>query len=76
MSRHIRAKRNYIMVLVGMRDAIHERIGWHTFRTLRKERRRCETVQERLRHANSRITLDVYTQAGELAHKRAAQSGL
>ncbi len=23
----------------------HKRIGWHTFRTLLKERRRCETVQ-------------------------------
>jgi hypothetical protein len=31
------------------------------------------TVQELLRHANSRITLDVYTQAVN-SHKRAAQS--
>jgi integrase len=32
-----------------------------------------KTVQELLRHANSRITLDVYTQAVNW-HKRAAQS--
>jgi integrase len=32
-----------------------------------------KTVQELLRHANSRITLDVYTQA-TTSHKRAAQS--
>ena len=32
-----------------------------------------KTVQELLRHANSRITLDVYTQAVN-SHKRAAQS--
>ena len=32
-----------------------------------------KTVQELLRHANSKITLDVYTQAVN-SHKRAAQS--
>jgi integrase len=32
-----------------------------------------KTVQELLRHANSRITLDVYTQAVS-SNKRAAQS--
>ena len=32
-----------------------------------------KTVQELLRHANSRITLDVYTQA-VTSNKRAAQS--
>jgi len=32
-----------------------------------------ERIQELLRHANSRITLDVYTQAVN-SHKRAAQS--
>jgi integrase len=32
-----------------------------------------KTVQELLRHANSRITLDVYTQA-VISHKRATQS--
>ena len=32
-----------------------------------------KTVQELLRHANSRITLDVYTQAVN-SNKRAAQS--
>ena len=32
-----------------------------------------KTVQELLRHANSKITLEVYTQA-VTSHKRAAQS--
>lgn len=32
-----------------------------------------KSVQELLRHANSKITLDVYTQAVN-SHKRAAQS--
>ena len=53
---------------------IHKKIGWHTFRhsfgTLLKA---IKTVQELLRHANSRITLDVYTQAVN-SNKRAAQS--
>ena len=47
---------------------IHKNIGWHTFRhtfgRLLKDNGEDEkTVQELLRHANSRITLDVYTQA-------------
>jgi integrase len=37
------------------------------------ERRGCQKVQELLRHANSRITLDVYTQTVN-STKRAAQS--
>jgi site-specific recombinase XerC len=53
---------------------IHKRIGWHTFGTLLKANGEdVKTVQELLRHANSRITLDVYTQAVN-SHKRAAQS--
>jgi site-specific recombinase XerD len=47
---------------------IHKKIGWHTFRhsfgtLLKANGEDVKTVQELLRHANSRITLDVYTQA-------------
>lgn len=53
-------------------------IGWHTFRhsfgtLLKANGEDVKTVQELLRHANSRITLDVYTQAVN-STKRAAQS--
>ena len=53
-------------------------IGWHTFRhsfgtLLKANGVDVKTVQELLRHANSKITLDVYTQAVN-SHKRAAQS--
>ena len=57
---------------------IHKKIGWHTFRhsfgtLLKANGEDVKIVQELLRHANSRITLDVYTQAGN-SNKRAAQS--
>jgi len=46
----------------------------HSFGTLLKANGEdIKTVQELLRHANSRITLDVYTQA-VTSNKRAAQS--
>jgi site-specific recombinase XerC len=46
----------------------------HSFGTLLKANGEdVKTVQELLRHANSRITLDVYTQAVN-SNKRAAQS--
>ena len=46
----------------------------HSFGTLLKANgENVTTVQELLRHANSRITLDVYTQAVN-SQKRAAQS--
>ena len=46
----------------------------HSFGTLLKVNGEdVKTVQELLRHANSRITLDVYTQALS-TNKRAAQS--
>jgi site-specific recombinase XerD len=53
-------------------------IGWHTFRhtfgtLLKANGEDVKTVQELLRHANSRITLDVYVQAVN-AMKRDAQS--
>jgi integrase len=48
--------------------AIRKRIGWHTFRhslatNLRGLGVDVKVAQELLRHANSRITLDIYTQA-------------
>ena len=53
-------------------------IGWHTFRhsfgtLLKANGEDVKTVQDLLRHANSRITLDVYTKAVN-SNKRAAQS--
>lgn len=52
-------------------------IGWHTFRhsfatLLKANGEDVKVVQESLRHANSRITLDVYTQ-GLMPTKRQAQ---
>jgi integrase len=57
---------------------ISKRVGFHTFRhtyttLLTQNNEDVKVVQELLRHANSRITLDVYTQA-VTSHKRAAQS--
>ena len=59
-------------------NGINKNIGWHTFRhsfgtLLKANGEDVKTVQELLRHANSRITLDVYTQAVN-SNKRAAQS--
>lgn len=70
MKRHIRP--------AATANGIHKRIGWHTFRhtfgtLLKANGEDVKTVQELLRHANSRITLEVYTQA-VTSHKRAAQS--
>ena len=53
-------------------------MGWHSFRRtlatlLKGTGEDVKTVQELLRHATSRITLEVYTQA-VTSHKRAAQS--
>jgi len=60
------------------RCGIRKRIGWPTFRhsyatLLKANGEDVKVVQESLRHANSRITLDVYTQAVTPA-KRQAQS--
>jgi integrase len=57
---------------------ITKTIGWHTFRhsfatLLKANGEDVKVVQECLRHATSRVTLDVYTQAVTPA-KRAAQS--
>ncbi|MGO8789498.1 MAG: tyrosine-type recombinase/integrase [Terriglobia bacterium] len=53
-------------------------LGWHTFRhtnssLLRANRVDIKVMQELLRHAASRVTLDTYTQA-VTAQKREAQS--
>jgi integrase len=63
---------------VARKAGINKNIGWHTFRhsfgtLLKANGEDVKTVQELLRHANSKITLDVYTQAVN-SHKRAAQS--
>jgi integrase len=70
MKRHIRP--------VAKANGIHKRIGWHTFRhtfgaLLKANGQDVKTVQKLLRHANSRITLEVYTQA-TTSNERTAQS--
>jgi integrase len=55
---------------------IKKTIGWHTFRhsyatQLKANGEDVKVVQESLRHANSRITLDTYTQASTPAKRRA-----
>ena len=59
------------------RVGITKRVGWHTFRDtystlLRANGEDVKVVQGLLRHANSKITMDVYTQALSPA-KREAQ---
>jgi len=58
------------------RAGIRKRIRWHTFRhsfatLLKANGEDVKRAQESLRHANSRITLDVYTQ-GLMPAKREA----
>ena len=70
MRRHIRP--------AAKRCGINKQIGWHTFRHsyathLKANGEDVKVVQESLRHANSRITLDTYTQALTPA-KREAQT--
>lgn len=62
----------------AVRCGIQKSIGWHTFRhsyatVLKANGEDVKVVQESLRHANSRITMDTYIQAGGPA-KRQAQS--
>jgi len=59
---------------------ITQKIGWHTFRhtyssLLRATRADIKVVQELLRDASSRVTLDTYTQA-VTPDKRKAQSNV
>lgn len=65
---------------VARRVGITKPIGWHTFRhtfstLLRANKEDVKVVQELLRHASIRTTLDVYTQAVSSA-KREAQNRL
>jgi len=60
------------------RLGIDKRIGWHSFRhglatLLRQNGVDVKTAQELLRHANSRITLDIYQQSVP-EERRAAQA--
>ena len=69
---------NFCAQELAKANGIHKKIGWHTFRhsfgtLLKANREDVKTVPELLPHANSRITLDVYTQAVN-SNKRAAQS--
>jgi len=53
---------------IAIRVGITKRIGWHTFRhtystMLRATRVDIKVMQELLRHASSRVTMDTYTQA-------------
>ena len=59
---------------------ITKHIGWHTFRhtfstLLKASGADVKVMQELLRHANSRITLDIYTQAMS-PEKRKAQTAV
>lgn len=69
--------RRYIQP-IARQLGITKRIGWHTFRhtfstLLKANGEDVKVVQELLRHATTRMTLDTYTQA-LAADKRAAQS--
>lgn len=60
------------------RSDIKKRIGWHTFRhtyssTLIANGENVKVVQELMRHASSRFTLEVYTQAKARAKRDAQQ---
>ncbi len=62
----------------AMRAGIKKRIGWHTFRhsyssTLIANGENVKVVQELMRHASSRFTLEVYTQAKAQAKRDAQQ---
>jgi integrase len=62
----------------ALRAGIRKRIGWHTFRhtystTLISNGENVKVVQELMRHANSRCTLDVYSQARVSAKREAQQ---
>jgi integrase len=65
---------------VAEKAGITKRIGWHTFRhtfstLLQSGGADVKVMQELLRHANSRITLDIYTQAMS-PEKRKAQTSV
>jgi integrase len=60
----------------GLRAGINKRIGWHTFRhtfstLLIGNGENVKVVQELMRHASSRCTLEVYSQARIIAKRQA-----
>jgi integrase len=60
------------------RAGIDKRIGWHTFRhsyasLLVSNGENVKVVQELMRHASSRFTLDVYSQARKAAKRQAQE---
>ncbi len=62
----------------ALRAGIRKRIGWHTIRhtystTLITNGENVKVVQELMRHANGRCTLDVYSQAKVTAKREAQQ---
>lgn len=62
----------------ALRAGIKKRIGWHTFRhsyssLLVANGENVKVVQELMRHASSRFTLDVYSQARKGAKRHAQQ---
>ncbi|NUQ30983.1 MAG: tyrosine-type recombinase/integrase, partial [Acidobacteriaceae bacterium] len=64
----------------AIRAGIRKLIGWHTFRRtyssfLIANGENVKVVQELMRHANSRSTLEIYSQA-RIEHKRQAQQRL
>lgn len=70
LNRHVRP--------AAQRLGITKRIGWHTFRhtyatLLKSSGADVKVVQESLRHANARITLELYAQA-ITQDKRTAQA--
>jgi site-specific recombinase XerD len=64
----------------ALRAGIGKVVGWHTFRhsystLLIANGENVKVVQELMRHANSRSTLEIYSQA-RIEHKRKAQQRL
>jgi len=62
----------------ALRAGIQKRIGWHTFRhsfstLLIANGENVKVVQELMRHASSRCTLEVYSQAKIMAKRQAQQ---
>lgn len=72
--------RRKIMQPAVLRAGITKQVGWHTFRhsyatLLMMNGENVKVIQESLRHANSRITLETYTQ-GTMSAKQAAQGNV
>ncbi len=66
--------------LAAKEAGIHKNIGWHTFRhgfgtLLKANGDDVKAVQERLRDAKSRMTLDVYTPAMNFDKARVSEQG-